>query len=120
MNIYLDVDGVLIRSDGKVAAFADDFLILILSNWPESTYWLTSYCWRGQNNVEDVLGPLLKPRTKHLIKMVRPAIWDTQKSEGINFREQFLWFDDNVYMEERKLLESFDSLACWRKIDLKE
>jgi hypothetical protein len=41
MNIYLDIDGVLLVDVGRAALGADEFLRKVLEKYPDSTYWLT-------------------------------------------------------------------------------
>ncbi len=118
MNIYLGIDGVLRTGDSRAAPFADDFLQLVLSRWPDTTYWLSSHCWRGQNRAVDVLRPVLRPHTAQLIKRVRPTDWHEWKTDAINWREPFLWFDDELFPEERQVLRSYNMLASWIQIDL--
>ena len=43
MNIYLDIDGVLLVDVGKPAHFANEFLQAVLKKYPDSTYWLTTH-----------------------------------------------------------------------------
>ena len=42
MNIYLDIDGVLLANENNAAPYADEFLQHILTKYPDSTYWLTT------------------------------------------------------------------------------
>lgn len=44
INIYLDIDGVLLTKNLKPANYAFEFLQYVLSNYPFSTYWLTTRC----------------------------------------------------------------------------
>ncbi len=118
MNIYLDINGVLLANNFAAANFADDFLQFVLNNWPDSTYWLTTYCWRGHNQAAKVLAPHLKPKTARLIRQVKPADWHDLKTDGINFSKPFLWFDDNLFPEERAILEHRDALPCHRLVNL--
>lgn len=118
MNIYLDIDGVLLANSVQAAYFADDFLQYILKHWPDNTYWLTTHCWRGENRAAEVLLPVLKPDTAKLLKLIKPTDWNTEKTDGIDFLTPFLWFDDDLFPEEEKVLRSFDAFGCWRQVDL--
>lgn len=42
MNIYLDIDGVILANDKQPALHAKEFLKYITDNYP--TYWLTTHC----------------------------------------------------------------------------
>lgn len=120
LNIYLDIDGVLLSSEGRAASYADDFIRLVLSRWPDSTYWLTTHYWRGQNTTRQVLEPALKPATLRLLDMIKPTTWGDLKTDGINFKQPFLWFDDDLYEEEREILKHYDALECHRNINLQK
>lgn len=38
MNVYLDIDGVLLANETKAANYADEFLHAVLSAYPDTTY----------------------------------------------------------------------------------
>ena len=42
MNVYLDIDGVLLANEKSAANYADEFLQAVLAAYPDSTYWLTT------------------------------------------------------------------------------
>ncbi len=44
MNIYLDIDGVLLANNLHPANYASEFLEYVLTSYPDSTYWLTTHC----------------------------------------------------------------------------
>lgn len=118
MNIYLDIDGVLLANTNNAANFANDFLELILTRWPDSTYWLTTHYWRGEDTTAQVLKPVLKPDVFKLLSHVKPTTWKELKTEGINFKQPFLWYDDDLMPDEKAVLEHFDALGCFRHINL--
>ena len=119
MNIYLDIDGVLLVNEKHVAEYADEFLQAVLAKYPESTYWLTTHCWRGINNTYEVLQPALRPETMELIKRIRPTEWNELKTDAIDFSQPFLWFDDDLLSEEREILSAHNTLKSWVEVDLK-
>ena len=55
--------------------------------------------------------------TPHVSK-VKPNKWDYLKTEGIDFLDDFLWFDDNFFPEERDVLEKNKTLNNFRLIEL--
>ena len=118
MNIYLDIDGVLLANEKQAAAYADEFLRAVLAKYPDSTYWLTTHCWRGENRTLDVLKPVLRPETIELIKRVKPTEWDELKTDAIDFSQPFRWFDDDLLDEEREVLSAHNALASWVDVDL--
>ena len=118
MNIYLDIDGVLLANENNAAPYADEFLQHILNKYPNSTYWLTTHNWRGENRAIEVLSPTLKPETANLLKKIKPTEWGELKTDAINFEEDFLWFDDDLWPDELKVLEQNNATGCMVMIDL--
>ncbi len=118
MNIYLDIDGVLLANENRAADYADEFLAFILKHWPNNTYWLTTHCWHGENRTHEVLEPYLRKKTFVLLDKIQPTDWDELKTDAINFKQPFLWFDDDLFPEEQEILKHYRALECHRKIDL--
>ncbi len=118
MNIYLDIDGVLLANENNAAQHADEFLQHILKKYPDSTYWLTTHNWRGENRAIEVLSPVLKPETVELLKRIKPTEWGELKTDAINFEEDFLWFDDDLWPDELKVLEQNNATGRMVMIDL--
>ena len=94
MNIYLDVDGVLLNHDGTLANHADEFLAaMVHSGHP--VHWLTTRCRDGDaSGVVAVIGRLVQPSTAELLTAIKPTSWATSKLEAIDLRSPFIWFDD--------------------------
>lgn len=46
MNIYLDIDGVLLVNDHEIANFSKEFIKYMVKN--HNVYWLTTHC-RGNS-----------------------------------------------------------------------
>ena len=44
MNVYLDIDGVLLANDNSLANYAQEFLSYVLTQFSDTTYWLTTHC----------------------------------------------------------------------------
>lgn len=117
MNLYLDIDGVILHQS-KASVHADDFLQLIAHNWPHSTYWISSYAKQGKVILHNLLQPYLKPKTMHMIETFQIASWRNLKTDAINFKQPFLWFDDTLYPEEEKILKHYSAEQCYRPIRL--
>ena len=118
MNIYLDIDGVLLVNDKEASAYADDFIQAVLSKYPDTTYWLTTHYWRDQDTTKLVLVPHLNPETAAMLDNIKPAMWNEYKTQGIDFSQPFLWFDDDLFDEEREDLEAHNALDSWVEVDL--
>ena len=100
MNIYLDIDGVLLINEKFAAPYAEEFLKRVLEKYPDSTYWLTTHRWKGIDRTQEVLAPAFSPETLELIKAIKPTEWGESKTDAINITKPFLWFDDDLFPEE--------------------
>lgn len=118
MNIYLDIDGVLLANESNAANHADELLQAVLTKYPDSTYWLTTHNWNGENRAKEVLAPHLKPETVTLLDRVKPTVWKDLKTEGIDFSEPFMWVDDDLWPEELDQLEKHEAQDNFFMIDL--
>lgn len=120
MNVYLDIDGVLLVNENNAANYADEFLQAVLAAHPDSTYWLTTHNWRGENRTKEVLAPHLKPETVPLLDKIKPSVWNEMKTDGINFSEKFIWLDDDLWQDELKVLEQHNATDNFILIDLQK
>jgi len=118
MNIYLDIDGVLLANEKSLAPFAEEFLNIILDRYPNTTCWLTTHCWRGENRAAEVLSPYLSTELADRIRQIQPTEWGEAKTDAIDFSQPFLWFDDDLYPAEKDALEANDAIDSWIKVDL--
>lgn len=108
-NIYLDINGVLLVDENHAANYADEFLQTILEAYPNSTYWLTTHNWNGENRAKAVLTPYLKSETVKLLDKIKTTKWTERKTDAIDFDEDFLWFDDDLWPDELKALEEHEA-----------
>ncbi|HET8671873.1 MAG TPA: hypothetical protein VFM05_15005, partial [Candidatus Saccharimonadales bacterium] len=120
MNVYLDIDGVLLANEAHAANYADEFLQIILERYPDSTYWLTTHNWNSENRAKEVLAPYLKPETVKLLDKIKPTKWGEHKTDAINFDEDFLWFDDDLWPDELKALEEHEAAEQFILVKLDE
>jgi len=118
MNIYLDIDGVLLANENHAANYADEFLQTIINRYPDSTYWLTTHNWRGENRAKDVLAPYLKQETVNLLDKIKPTEWDELKTDAIDFEHDFLWFDDDLWPDELDVLEKHEAAEQFILVNL--
>lgn len=120
MNVYLDIDGVLLANKDSATNYADEFLQDVLAAYPDSTYWLTTHNWRGDNRTKEVLAPHLKPETVPLLDKIKPTVWNEMKTDGLNFSEKFIWLDDDLWEDELTVLEQHNATDNFILIDLKK
>ena len=118
MNIYLDIDGVLLINEKHAAPHADEFIQAIIQKYPDSTFWLTTHNWQGENRAVDVLTPVLKPETIALLQKIKSSEWNELKTDAIDFNDDFLWFDDDLWPDELEVLEKNESTEQFIMVDL--
>lgn len=117
-NIYLDIDGVLLANDLNPANFAKEFLHKVLEEYPYSTYWLTTHCQGDASVPISHIGHLFDQETVELMKMIKPTTWDLAKTRAIDFSKPFLWFDDDMFYEEKQTLLEHGVLDNLIMVDL--
>jgi len=54
-----------------------------------------------------------------LMRKIKPTSWDLAKTRAIDFTKPFLWFDDDLFFEEREDLINHGVLDNWIKVDLR-
>ncbi len=118
VNIYLDIDGVLLANDRQPALFVKELLAYVLEQYPESTYWLTTHCNGDASIPIRHVGHLFDVETVALMKRIKPTSWEDAKTEGIDFSKPFLWFDDDLFTLERAMLVKHSALENWIEVDL--
>lgn len=122
LNIYLDIDGVLISdavdSYGKPSEHILDFLKFITEN--HNCYWLTTHCMNGENHVEEFLQKKLPPEAMLYVSLIKPLDWKQWKTEAIDFNQDFRWIDDDVYEEEMEMLRKHNCEDKLIKVNLQE
>ena len=96
MNVYLDIDGVLLVNEDNLAIGADEFIKYAVEHF--DVYWLTTHCMDGT--------------TEHAIEYLK-------KTEAIDFSKPFLWFDDDCFTGEKIDLQEHNALNSWIEVDLR-
>jgi hypothetical protein len=107
MNIYLDIDGVLLANDYHAALHVDEFVNKCIES-SERLYWLTTWC--RDNDAAPAVRRLkqtdMGPETIALLEAhCLPTHWADSKTEAIDFTKPFLWFDDDCFTDERDELK---------------
>ena len=122
MNIYLDIDGTLIHEDlskmlGKPAAGLEEFIIALR---PHNTYWLTTHCRDGNpDRAREIMKRILPEGLHPDIHSIKPTVWDRFKTEGIDWSEDFIWFDNDIGDYERSSFSSAPDTQSFIEIDLR-
>lgn len=116
MNIYLDIDGVILANEKQPAKHAKEFLKYITDN--HTVYWLTTHCKGDADYTINHIHEYFDIETLSLLKKIKPTNWSYSKTEGIDFSKPFIWFDDFVFEYEKEQLRKHNALKSWIKIDL--
>ncbi len=120
MNIYLDIDGVLLANDLQPANHVKEFLRKVLTDYPNSTYWLTTHCQGDATVPIRHIGHLFDDEAVELMTQIKPTTWDLAKTRAIDFSQPFLWFDDDLFYEERQTLIEQGVLDNWVEVNLRQ
>ena len=116
MNIYLDIDGVILANDLQPANYAKEFLKYITDNY--TVYWLTTHCKGDADYTVNFVSRFVDTETINMLKKIKPTNWITSKTEAIDFNEPFLWFEDQIFDFEKADLVKHGVLNRWIEIDL--
>ncbi len=116
MNIYLDIDGVIIGNENQPAYYAEDFIDYLVNT--HDVYWLTTHC----RNIGDDPVPMLEKyfdnKTVERLKKIKPTQWDQFKTDAIDFSQPFQWYDDQMFDWEKQILIDKNVYTSWIEIDL--
>ena len=120
MNIYLDIDGVLLsdapHDHGESTAHSLELLKSLTAR--HKFFWLTSNCYQGENHVKEVLYPKFPEDARAYIDKIIPTDWTRWKTEAIDFSQDFRWLDDDAYDPELAILAKNNCSDKLIKIDL--
>ena len=113
---YVDIDLVILANETHLARHAHEFLERVTNDY--DAYWLTTHCRGDAQQAIDRLSLVMPPETLELAKRLKPTNWDEAKTEGIDFNSPFVWFDDELYDDERETLITHNALDNWIEVDL--
>lgn len=120
MNIYLDIDGVLLKKDGTIANHLEEFLEFMLEN--NNVFWLTTHCRGGENRaIEHITSKnSVSEKSLALLEKIKPTDWGALKTDAIDFSTPFAWIDDYVMGAEKKILLENNALTCLHEVNVNE
>ena len=116
VDIYLNVDGVLLDDNSRPANYSREFIKYIVPNFP--TYWLSSRAKDKNSMIIKDLSVVFEPKIIQLISTVRWTRWSFAKTQAIDFSRPFLWFDDELVVHERLELIRNNALESWVEVNL--
>lgn len=117
VNIYLDIDGVLLANDKQPALGVKEFLTYFIDRYP--TYWLTTHCKGDAEYTINHIHRYFDLETMELLKKIKATNWSYSKTEAIDFTQPFIWFDDQVFEFEKEQLRKNNCLNSWINVDLR-
>lgn len=119
MNLYLDIDGVLLgKADPRspeigLALGAEEFLTFALARF--HCFWLSTHCQGGTDDVLKYLAPYVPEKFLALAARVKPTRFQTLKTEALE--GDFLWLDDAPLQCELDWLSARGWLDRWIQVD---
>jgi hypothetical protein len=116
MNIYLDIDGVLITKQGVEANHLTDFLETA-TTWHTCRF-LSTHCKGDTAHALEYLLKAVSGESLDLLEKVEPTNWSTLKTEAIDFTAPFIWLGDYAFHAEREVLAEHDALRQLIMVDL--
>ncbi|HHT9139093.1 MAG TPA: hypothetical protein ACFYEK_17860 [Candidatus Wunengus sp. YC60] len=116
MNIYLDIDGVILANDLQPAKHAKEFIKYITDN--HTVYWLTTHCHGDADYTVNFINRLFDVETISMLKKIKPTDWKTFKTEAINFSSTFIWIEDDLFDVEKEYLRKHNVFDRWIEVDL--
>lgn len=120
LNIYLDIDGV-IRGCASPKEDIEKFLNYCLAKYPNSVYWLTTHCNHGINRAPEALqGVLSAELVDRLAGIVKSTEWEVLKTDAIDKDQDFVWFDDNLFESEKRVLDAYNVVDGFFRMDPKD
>ena len=90
MNIYLDIDGVLVNKEGQPSPYVDEFIRACVDSRAE-LYWLTTWCRTSDEAaIRHLRAVGMKPESIALLQEhCKPTNWDANKTDAIDFDKPF-------------------------------
>lgn len=116
MDIYLDIDGVLLTKYKQPANHVKEFLEYVTEKY--STYWLTTHCKGDAEYTINQISQYFDDQVLAVMKKIKPTNWNLSKTEAIDFSRSFLWFDDYIFDFEKVELIKTNALKNWVLVDL--
>ena len=122
MKIYLDIDGTMIHEDrwdmqNPAAAGLEDFIVALR---PYETYWLTTHCTTGGTEKARSIMKAVLPESLHSdIDRIKGTVWSDMKTEALDWDSDFIWFDNDIFEAEWKVLERCKENQSVVQVDLR-
>ena len=116
MDIYFDIDGVLLTKRMKTPKHSIQLIEYCTVN--HNCLWLTTHCRHEEDKTIPYLEQFYTHDTIKKLKQIKPTYWDSLKTEAINFNNDFLWLDDYPLEAEKKILHQNNKIQNLITVDL--
>jgi hypothetical protein len=116
MNVYLDIDGVLLTKHGKVPEGAGNLIRHLVQHF--NCFWLTTHCRIGTNKAVEYLRQYYSKEFINYLEKVQATNWLDLKTEGIDFTKDFIWLEDYPFESEKKVLVENNQLDALILVNL--
>ena len=122
MNLYLDVDGVLLGCEGAaghevvLARHAGEFMDFALQHF--DCYWLTTHCDGTEESVLRCLRPYCPGDFLERLASVQPTQFRTLKTEAPE--GDFYWLEDSPLQAEIDWLKARGLLSRWIEVNTRK
>lgn len=122
MKVYLDIDGTMIHEDrwdmqNPAAVGLEDFIIALR---PYETYWLTTHCTDGDPEKARRIMKGVLPESLHAdIDRIKGTVWQDMKTNALDWDSDFIWFDNDIFSAEWKVLERCGENQSVVQVDLR-
>jgi hypothetical protein len=87
--------------------YLKEFLNKVFDISNGEVYWLSTHTKHGENDIALYHLEDIEPQILEMAKKIKNTKWNTLKTEGIDMKSSFLWFDDVVFQSEYRVLESY-------------
>jgi hypothetical protein len=119
MNIYVDIDGVLLANEENLADGAGEFIKFIAEN--HTVYWLTTHCMHGDATwAVKYVNRASDEDLSFWLEKFRPTTRSLKKTEAIDFTQPFIWYDDDLFSGEKADLLENNALNSWYEVNLQK
>ncbi len=116
MKVYLDIDGVLLTKDKKVPDYGDELIDFLTDRF--DCYWLTTHSRTESNVAVEYLKMFYKSSTLEKLKKIKSSDWKDLKTEGIDYKSDFIWLEDYPFNSEKEELRKRGKLDSLIIVDL--
>lgn len=90
-------------TENQAAAGLAEFIIALR---PHNTYWLTTHCMDGNPKRARAIMKKYLPIELHAdIERIIPTTWNILKTEGIDWSQDFIWFDNDIRPAESERIQ---------------